>query len=79
MIFDNTVRIKKMCDAGFMETPAIQRGTQNFRAKIGETVESAGNGILKKGVKVKITDIYEQNGFCYYVAGGQTLREKDLF
>lgn len=64
LLFDNTSTIKRESKANeILATALYERGDEKRLYKVGQTVDGNGLGFTR-GV---IVDVYEVNGFIYYV------------
>ena len=68
--------------AGKYEIQEPKRGAEGnspAKFKVGELVKSNGVGNRVAGVEGKVTDVYDQHGYWYYVVSGMGVqRQKDL-
>lgn len=55
---------------------STKQGAENNPYKIGDNVKNTKSSTYK--FEGKISDIYQQNGYYYYVVGGRTYRQKDI-
>ena len=56
-----------------------EEGNSPAKFSVGEKVKSNGTGNRVAGVEGKVTEVYKQHGYWYYVVSGMgTQRQKDL-
>lgn len=74
LIFDNTKKIK---DFAKSYNPEEEKGKEQQIFYVGDVVKSSDKSryFLSKG---KISDLYQENGFIYYIVNGLTFRQTDL-
>lgn len=55
---------------------STKQGAENNPYKIGDNVKNTESSTYK--FEGKISDIYQQNGYYYYIVDGRTYRQKDI-
>lgn len=74
--FYNHERFLTHVNEGNKIVNCTKKGTKNDPYKVGDKVKNTDFSAYK--FEGEITEIYQQNGYYYYIVGGRTYRQKDI-
>ena len=72
-MFDNTLSTKILAKSVRLENTS---GTEKRQYNVGDTVRTSS--VCPYVMQGKVTEVYKQNGYYYYIVSGKTLRTKDI-
>ena len=74
----HTLTIKLDSESGKNNIPPIPEGNDKQKAKIGDYIVTTETAILKAGLRFQVKDVWCDNGYFHYVAGGVVHRSQDI-
>jgi hypothetical protein len=76
---DHGRRLKEANDSGNLNIPAIKSGNQLPKFEINQEIVATSSSTRKAGTKGKIIDLYQENGYWYYITDNLGVqRQQDI-